>query len=259
MLIATWNINGLAARFDFLVHWLAARRPDVVGLQELKSTVDNVPLREFESLGYQAAVCGQKAWNGVAVLSRQPIEDVQYGLPGEEEAGARLLRVKTAGLDFTTVYCPNGKDIDHPDYLRKLAWFDSLRDYLEGSCAPEGAAVLCGDFNVAPTRLDTHDEERLAGGIHHTEAERARFRALLDLGFRDLFRELHPDTVRFSWWDYRFGAFHRNLGLRIDFLLATEAVRQRVEQVGTDRDYRKKKEGLIASDHAPVIARLLEA
>ena len=256
MLIATWNINGLGARFDFLVHWLKARRPDVVGLQELKATAGNVPIQALEKLGYHAAVCGQKAWNGVAVLSRYPIEEVQSGLPGEEEAGARLLRVKTADLDFTTVYCPNGKDIDHLDYPRKLAWFDSLRDYLDGSLDPDGLAVLCGDFNIAPTRLDTHDEERLAGGIHHTEAERARFRALLDLGFVDLFRQLHPDTVKFSWWDYRFGAFHRNLGLRIDFLLATEAVRERIEQVETDRDYRKKKEGLIASDHAPVMARL---
>ena len=256
MLIATWNINGLGARFDFLVHWLEARQPDVVGLQELKATEENVPRQALEDLGYHAAVCGQKAWNGVAVLSRHPIDEVQSGLPGEEEAGARLLRVRTAGLDFTTVYCPNGKDIDHLDYPRKLAWFDSLRDYLAGSLAAETPAVLCGDFNIAPTGLDTHDEDRLAGGIHHTEAERSRFRALLDLGFVDLFRELHPETVKFSWWDYRFGAFHRNLGLRIDFLLATEAVRARVERVETDRDYRKKKEGMIASDHAPVMARL---
>ncbi len=256
MLIATWNVNGLGARFDFLVHWLKARQPDVVGLQELKATADKVPAAELERLGYHVAVCGQKAWNGVAVLSRQPIEEIQAGLPGEEEAGARLLRVRTAGLDFTTVYCPNGKNVDHLDYPRKLAWFDSLRDYLAGSLAVESCSVLCGDLNIAPTRLDTHDEDRLAGGIHHSDAERARFRALLDLGFVDLFRELNPDTVKFSWWDYRFGAFHRNLGLRIDFLLATQAVRSRTEHVDTDRDYRKKKGGLIASDHAPVIARL---
>ncbi|MCY3928422.1 MAG: exodeoxyribonuclease III [Acidobacteria bacterium] len=257
MLIATWNINGLGARFDFIVHWLKARQPDVVGLQELKATADNVPIEGLQDLGYDAAVCGQKAWNGVAVLSRYPIEEVQSGLPGEEEAGARLLRVKTAGLDFTTVYCPNGKDIDHLDYPRKLAWFDSLRDYFGGSVRADEPAVLCGDFNIAPTRLDTHDEDRLVGGIHHTEAERARFQGLLDLGLFDLYRELHPDTVKFSWWDYRFGAFHRNLGLRIDFLLATRRVLERVEQVETDRDYRKKKEGLIASDHAPVMARLV--
>lgn len=256
MLIGTWNINGLGARFDFLVHWLKARRPDVVGLQELKATADRFPRLALQELGYDAAVCGQKAWNGVAVLSRHPIEEVQAGLPGEEAAGARLMRVRTAGLDFTTVYCPNGKDVDHLDYPRKLAWFDSLRDYFEGSLDAGEAAVLCGDFNIAPTRLDTHDEDRLVGRIHHSEAERARYRALLDLGFVDLFRTVHPDAVKFSWWDYRYGAFHRNLGLRIDFLLATEAVRQRVEHVATDRDYRKKKEGLIASDHAPVLARL---
>ena len=256
MLIATWNINGLGARFDFLVHWLKTRRPDVVGLQELKATADNVPTKALEDLGYHAAVCGQKAWNGVAVLSRHPIEEVQSGLPGEEEAGARLLRVKTAGLDFTTVYCPNGKDIDHLDYPRKLAWFDSLRDYLCGSLGADDSAVLCGDFNIAPTRLDTHDEDRLAGGIHHTEAERERFRALLGLGFVDLFPGTPSGDGQVLLVGLPVWRLSPHLGLRIDFLLATEAVRERVQEVETDRDYRKKKEGLIASDHAPVMARL---
>ncbi len=256
MLIATWNINGLGARFDFLVHWLKARQPDVVGLQELKSVADQVPRKELEGLGYHVAVCGQKAWNGVAVLSRGPIREVQSGLPGQEEMGARFLRVETSGLDFTTVYCPNGKNTDHLDYARKLAWFDSLHEHFSGTLRADAPAVLCGDFNVAPTGLDTHDEKRLAGRIHHTEHERSRLRALFDLGFVDLYREMHPDTVRFSWWDYRGGAFHRNLGLRIDFLLATEPVRARTAEADTDRDYRKKKDGMIASDHAPVIARL---
>jgi len=256
MRIATWNVNGLRARLDFVRIWLEARQPDLVGLQELKVSEEEFPAGAFDDLGYEVVVYGQKAWNGVAVLSRQPIEAVQAGLPGEEGAGARLLRVRTAGLDFTTVYCPNGKDIDHLDYPRKLAWFDSLRSYLGGSLDAETPAVLCGDFNIVPTGKDTHDEERLAGGIHHSEPERARFRALLDVGLFDLYRELHPDTVKFSWWDYRGGAFHRNLGLRIDFLLATQAVLGRTEHVETDRDYRKKKERMIASDHAPVVARL---
>ena len=172
MLIATWNINGLGARFDFLAHWLKARQPDVVGLQELKATADHFPRQALEELGYHAAVCGQKAWNGVAVLSRHEVEEVQSGLPGEEEAGARLMRVRTAGLDFTTVYCPNGKDIDHLDFPRKLAWFDSLRDYLAGFAAAgrAGGSVRRLQHRADPPR---HPRRGAAGGRHPPHGSRA--------------------------------------------------------------------------------------
>ena len=262
MRIATWNINGLRARLDFVRLWLETRAPDVVGLQELKMTDDLFPHDAFESLGYRAVTHGQKSWNGVAVLSRLPIERLESGLPGQEDFGARLIRARVGegerAVDFTTLYCPNGKSVDHDDYPKKLAWFDALHGWAGGFLEPEESAVLCGDFNIVPSELDSWDETRFAGSIFHTDAERERLQRVRDLGLHDLYRELEPDTRAFSWWDYRGGAFHRKQGLRIDFLLGTRAVVDRLRAVEIDRDFRKKKDGLTASDHAPVIATLDE-
>jgi exodeoxyribonuclease-3 len=258
--IATWNINGLRARLDFVKLWLEARQPDVVGLQELKMEDDQFPHAEFEALGYQAVTHGQKSWNGVAILSRRPMKRIEAGLPGQEDFGARLIRARIgagpASLDFTTLYCPNGKHVDHDDFPRKLAWFESLHDWASGFIAEDTSSVLCGDFNIVPTGLDSWNEERFRGDIFHTDAERDRYASILGLGLRDLYRVCEPDTAAFSWWDYRGGAFHRKHGLRIDFLLGTGKVVERLRQVEIDRDFRKKKEGLTASDHAPVIADL---
>jgi len=261
--IATWNVNGIRARLDFLCRWLAVRQPDVVGLQELKVTDEAFPHAELESAGYRAWVLGQKSWNGVAVLVRGELacEARQRGLPGEEAQGARLLGVRVGAgedaLDFTTVYVPNGKDTGHEDFPRKLAWLDALVAHVEADRDASRAAVLCGDFNVVPTPLDSWSEEKLGGGIFHTPEERERFTRLLDRGFVDLFRHRHPDEAAFSWWDYRGGAFHRKQGLRIDFLLATPPLVARLGEVTIDRDWRKKVEGLVPSDHAPVVGNLL--
>ncbi len=260
MRLATWNVNGLRARLDFLVHWLRARRPDVVGLQELKLEDEQFPHEAIEAEGYRALTHGQKAWNGVAVLTRSSLpgraEPVQRGLPGQEALGARLITARIGDLDFTTVYVPNGKHVGHEDFPAKLAWLEALAAHLAGSRRAGGEAVVCGDFNVCPGPLDSWDEEGLAGSIFHTDEERERFRRLLETGLVDVFRERHPDARAFSWWDYRGGAFHRNQGLRIDFLLATAGLGDRVGRVEIDREYRKKKEGLTASDHAPVFLDL---
>ncbi len=256
MRVATWNINGLTARFDFVRHWLRARQPDVVGLQELKTEDEKFPYDELEAEGYHAVVHGQKAWNGVAILSREPAEVLHKGLPGQEDFGARLVSARVGELAFTTVYCPNGKHTGHDDFPRKLAWFDALSEHLAARHDPDRAEILCGDFNICPTPLDSWNEAELGGNIFHTEDERSRFQALLDHGLTDLYRQAFPDVQAFSWWDYRAGAFHRNMGLRIDFLLATPSVVARTRNVEIDRDYRKKKDGLTASDHAPVIADL---
>lgn len=260
MLIATWNINGLRARLDFVRLWLETRGPDVVGLQELKMEDDKFPYEAFEALGYRCLTHGQKSWNGVAILSRLPVEHLESGLPGQSEFGARLIRARVgegdSAVDFTTLYCPNGKDVDHDDYPRKLAWFDALRDWSKQMLEPERSTVLCGDFNIVPTALDGWNESAHNGSIFHTDEERDRITALLDLGLHDLYREVEPDTRAFSWWDYRGGAFHRGHGLRIDFLLGNAPVLQRLRAVEIDRDFRKKKDGLTASDHAPVMARL---
>jgi len=256
MRIATWNVNGLRARLDFVLHWLRERQPDVVGLQELKLTDEQFPCEPFAALGYEVATHGQKAWNGVAVLSRKPARVTQTGLPGQGAMGARLLTAEAEGLSFTTVYCPNGKDLGHEDYPRKLAWLDALAAHFEERHSPEDAAVLCGDFNVCPEPIDSWNEPSLAGRIFHTDDERQRLARLLGWGFVDVFREVHPGLQAFSWWDYRGGAFHRKQGLRIDLLLATRPAMARVRSVEIDREYRKKKEGLTASDHAPVLADL---
>ena len=258
MRIATWNVNGLRARSEFLQLWLAERKPDIVGLQELKMENDKFPHAEFERLGYRALVHGQKAWNGVAILSRTELQLTQRGLPGQEEFGARLIAAQGGGLGFVTVYCPNGKHVEHDDFPRKLQWFEDLHRYLEDHHEKNSSLVLCGDFNIVPTALDSWNEEGSSGKIFHTEEERSRYRGLLDWGLVDLYRQQNPGETMFSWWDYRGGAFYRNQGLRIDFLLATPAAADRLQRVEIDRDYRKKKDGLTASDHAPVWADLRE-
>ena len=256
MRIATWNVNGLRARLDFVRIWLEARQPDIVGLQELKVSEEEFPAGAFDDLGYEVVVYGQKAWNGVAILTRHPAEPVVRGLPGQEELGARLVGARIAGLTFATVYCPNGKDLEHEDYRRKLGWFDDLARFLPSFIPEDGAAVLGGDFNVVPAPIDSWHGEAGDGSIFHTREERSRFGALVELGLEDLFRAKNPDAQAFSWWDYRGGAFPRGRGLRIDFLLGTKSVLDRITGVEIDRDFRKKKNGLTASDHAPVIADL---
>ena len=262
MRIATWNVNGIRARIEFLCHWLREREPDVVGLQELKAPESELPRAELEASGYRVLAFGQKSWNGVAILTRGDlaVEEVARGLPGQEDFGARLLSARVGegagGVDFTTVYVPNGKSTSHDDFPRKLAWLDALASHLDERLDPASAAVVCGDFNVVPAPIDSWNEEKLGGQIFHTDEERKRIARLLDGGFVDLFRNAHPDDAAFSWWDYRGGAFHRKHGLRIDFLLGTSAVAARTRDVGIDRDWRKKVEGLTPSDHAPVVADL---
>ena len=255
MRIATWNVNGLRARIDFILHWLNSRKPDVVGMQELKVEDDEFPHAMFEAAGYQVATHGQKSWNGVCIAAKQPVELQQRGLPGQEDAGARLIRGRVGGLNFATVYCPNGKHLEHADFSGKLAWYDALIDYLDDVDADE-PFVLGGDFNIVPTPLDCWRGEAADGAIFCTAQERNRYQTLLDGGLVDLFRHLHPDDQRFSWWDYRGGAFHRGMGLRIDMLLGTKALTKRLRSVVIDRDYRRKQDGLTASDHAPVYADL---
>lgn len=255
MRIATWNVNGIRARLALLLLWLGDRKPDVVGLQELKIEDGGFPHAEIAAAGYHALVHGQKSWNGVAILSREPAVATQVGLPGQEAAGARLLSAQIGALSFTTVYCPNGKYVEHPDFAMKLAWFDALAEHLAAGAA-DREAIVCGDFNIVPAALDSWDEAGHAGAIFHTEAERTGFGKITAAGFTDAFRALHPDTQAFSWWDYRGGAFHRRHGLRIDFLLASQPAMHRIRAVEIDREYRKKQQDLTPSDHAPVFADL---
>ena len=249
-------MNGLRARLAYVLHWLRSRRPDIVGLQELKLRDEQFPAAAFSDEGYSAVTHGQKAWNGVAILSREPAQLRQVGLPGQEQLGSRLITADVGGLRFTTVYVPNGKNLSHPDFQRKLEWFDALSSYIGESHDDGRPAVLCGDFNVVPEGIDSWNEPKLQGTIFHTESERARYAYLLQRGLVDLYRHKHPDKQMFSWWDYRAGSFYRNRGLRIDCLLGTRSVASRLSDASIDRDYRKKISGMTASDHAPVIADL---
>lgn len=255
MRIATWNVNGLRARLEFVCHWLRDRQPDVVGLQELKLEESRFPHAELAELGYRAVIHGQKSWNGVAVLSRHDAVPVQCGLPGQEDFGARWITADVAGVRVSSVYCPNGKSLDHPDFSRKLAWFETLAAHLEET-RTDMPAIVGGDFNICPAPIDSWDEASHAGHIFHTDEERARFHRVLAAGYVDVFRERYPTEQLFSWWDYRGGAFHKKHGLRIDFLLANPVAAALVRHVEIDREYRKKKDALTPSDHAPVIVDL---
>jgi exodeoxyribonuclease-3 len=254
--VATWNVNGLKARLDFLLLWLRERAPDVVGIQEIKLADEQFPHEAFEKAGWHALVHGQKAWNGVAILSRAPARLLERGLPGREGSGARLLSAEVDGLSFTTAYVPNGKHVGHADFPAKLAWLDALSAHLEKTLDPARPAIVCGDFNLCPAPIDSWNEPELAGSIFHTEEERARFRGFLEHGLHDAFREKNPELQAFSWWDYRGGAFHRRQGLRIDLVLATAPTMARVRAVEIDRDWRKKRDALLPSDHAPVVMDL---
>ena len=257
MLLATWNVNGIRARSQRLAEWLAERQPDVVCLQELKIVETEFPHLELLASGYHAVLSGQQSWNGVAVVAKERPEIVMRELPGAAEAGARFVVAKVHGLEVASVYIPNGKTVAHDDYKVKLAWLESLARHVEGR-ARSGSDVpllVGGDFNVCPTDLDSYGGARFQGHIFHTDAERALIGRLRGAGLVDLYRHKYPDTMSFSWWDYRAGSFHKNAGMRLDMLFASSALADRVKDVYVDRDYRKKgKSGSVPSDHAPVVA-----
>ena len=260
MRIATWNVNSLKARLDFVLHWLDAREPDIACLQELKLAEDKIPREPFEKRGYHFNAHAQATWNGVAVLSKRPAVVRQAGLLGAEDHGARLITVDIDDLSVTSVYVPNGKHVTHEDYQMKLHWLARLNAYARDLIDREKSMLIGGDFNIVHQDADSWSPEGKAGTIFHTPEERRAIDVLLETGLVDMFRQHHPDGpedgVTFSWWDYRAGCFHKNQGLRIDLLLATAPLMGRATKLWIDRDYRKKKDGNIASDHAPVIADL---
>lgn len=260
MLIATWNVNGIRARSQRLSEFLAERQPDVCCLQELKLVDDEFPHLELRAAGYHAVIYGQQAWNGVAVIAKTEPELVLRGLPGGEEDGSRFVVAKVPlgdeSVEFASVYVPNGKSANHPDYKVKLRWLDALAKHVENRANKDAPLVLGGDFNVCWTPQDSFGGVRFDGRVHHTIEERALLDRLRAAGLVDLYRTKYPDEPGFSWWDYRAGSFHKKEGMRIDLLLATPAIATRVTDVRVERDFRKKgkESGSIPSDHAPVVA-----
>ena len=259
MRIATWNVNSVKQRLPRLLPWLDERQPDVVCLQETK-LADDACLAlfgdELTERGYEVAVHGEASWNGVAILSRAGLEEVESGLagaPGFPHPEARALAATCGGIRVYSVYVPNGREPGSEHYEYKLAWLAALREAV--AAGPE-ATVVCGDVNIAPTDADVFDPEAYAGQTHVTAPERAALAELQALGLHDVVRERWPQERVFSYWDYRAGMFHRDLGMRIDLILAAAPVAARVRAAWVDRKARKGKG---PSDHAPVLADLDEA
>jgi exodeoxyribonuclease-3 len=258
VIVATWNVNGLRARAQRLLEWLEERKPDVACLQELKVSDEELEPDLFERAGYRVAAVGQAGWNGVAVIAREEPAVLARELPGAGEAGARFLTARAAGLELACVYVPNGKTLKDPEFRGKLAWLDHLARWIESRKDPRAPFVLAGDFNVCTSDLDSYMGERGRGTIFHTDQERALVGRIAGAGLVDLYRQKHPGEAGYSWWDYRMGAFHRKLGMRLDLLFGSEPVARRVKDVYVDRDFRKKSKtsGALPSDHAPVVAVL---
>jgi exodeoxyribonuclease-3 len=229
-------------------------------LQELKIPEEDFPHLELRASGYHAVLAGQQSWNGVAVIAKERPELVTRELPGAADHGARFVLARACGIEVASVYIPNGKSIAHADYKVKLSWLDRLAAHFEARADRDAPLVVGGDFNVCCTDLDSYGGKRFEGHIFHTDAERSLVARLRDAGLVDLFRAKYPDTAGFSWWDYRAGSFHKNEGMRLDFLLATPSLAKRVKEIYVDREYRKKGKtsGAIPSDHAPVIAELTD-
>jgi exodeoxyribonuclease III len=257
--LATWNVNSLKQRLPRLLPWLDERRPDVVCLQETKlsdEAFDALLGGELAARSYEAARYGEAQWNGVAILSRVGLEEVVTGLPdgpGFPDAEARAISARCAGIRVHSVYVPNGRTPGSDHYRYKLAWLDALRATV---AADAEDALVCGDMNIAPTDADVFDPDAYVGHTHVTEPERAALARLQDLPLRDVVRDRWPYERVFTYWDYRAGMFHRDLGMRIDLVLAAPAVAARVKAAWVDRQARK---GSGPSDHAPVIIDLDEA
>jgi exodeoxyribonuclease III len=259
MRIATWNVNSVKQRVPRLLPWLDQRQPDVVCLQETKLTDAAFTAllgEELASRGYAVALHGEAQWNGVAILSKVGLDDVVVGIagaPGFPRPEARAVAATCNGIRVYSVYVPNGRVPDSDHYRYKLAWLAALRDEL--SAGPD-ATIVCGDMNIAPTDADVFDPEAYVGQTHVTPPERAALAELQQLGLRDVVRDHWPTERVFTYWDYRAGMFHQDLGMRIDLVLASAPVAGRVQAAWVDRQARK---GSGPSDHAPVIIDLDEA
>jgi len=250
MRVASWNINSLRKRQDRLFAWLEAKKPDIVCLQETKCPDEQFPVLALQAAGYHSVYHGEKSYNGVAILSKNESRDVRPSLCDEVvDPQARVIAVTIDTVRVFSVYAPNGQAVGSPAYDYKLKWYARLRDcLLKEKCAQ---LIVCGDFNVAPEDVDVHDPDLWRGAIMCSDGERTAFRQLCDGSFRDTLRLHHKEGGLFSWWDYRMLSFPKNRGLRIDAILASEALAKRCTTAGIDREMRKGKE---PSDHAPVWA-----
>jgi len=253
MKLATWNVNSLKVRLPHLLDWLAGAQPDVVCLQETKLVDDKFPREALECAGYQAAFAGQKTYNGVAILARSPLAQIEAGIPGFADEQQRVLTATVQGTRVACLYAPNGQAVGSDKYEYKLRWYEALREWLRRELARHPRLAVLGDLNIAPEDRDVHDPKAWQGQVHVSEPERAALRALIGLGLEDSFRLFEQPENSFSWWDYRMAAFRRNAGLRIDHILLSPMLARHCRACAIDKAPRKLER---PSDHAPVIAEI---
>jgi exodeoxyribonuclease III len=270
--IATWNVNSLKARMDRVEGWLDRAQPDVLLMQETKLSDEDAPVLPFKMRGYELAHHGEGRWNGVAIASKLPIQPdsviTNFGDGPVRDSGAgvgtnfseedfnpfdeaRMLSVVSGGTRYACIYAPNGRVVGSPFYTGKLAWYDRLSRWIGDALAAPEPLILGGDFNVAPTPADVWNEKAAHGGTHVSEPEREAFGELLERGLVDAYRAQRPEPGRFTWWDYRQGHFHKNMGMRIDHLLVSAQIAKWVVWAEIDREARKGVP--IPSDHAPLL------
>jgi exodeoxyribonuclease-3 len=253
MKLATWNVNSLKIRLPHLLDWLAAHQPDVMCLQETKTEDQNFPLSAIQAAGYQAVYCGQKAYNGVAILARSALTDVQHGIPDFPDDPKRVIAATVGDLRVLCLYAPNGEAPGTDKYAYKLRWYQALISWLGAALKKHPRLAVLGDLNIAPEPRDVHNPKRWEGKIHFSEPERAAFREVIKVGVADAFRLFDQPEKQFTWWDYRLKAFERGWGLRIDHILLAPALTAECTGCSIDVEPRKLER---PSDHAPVIAQL---
>lgn len=252
MKVATWNVNSIKVRMPQLVDWLARAEPDVVCIQETKSVDDNFPVLELKAAGYYSVFTGEKSYNGVAIISKFPIDDVQKGFPGNpHDAQRRMIAATVQGIRIVNTYVPNGNELWSDKFKFKLDWLQTLRRYLDETCDTGKDVLLAGDFNVVMDDPDTWDPVGMAGKLHFSKPERAAMHFVKQWGFTDVFRQINGDVREFSWWDYRAGSWQRNHGLRIDHIWTSASLAAKCIGCRIDKSTR---ELTLPSDHAPVIA-----
>jgi len=258
VLIATWNVNSLKARLPRVEEWAERVQPDVLCMQETKMADADFPLLTFQEMGYEAVHHGEGRWNGVAILSRVGIADVVYGFADgiEPDTDARLVTATCGGVRVLTVYVPNGRSLEDDHYQYKLSWLARLRAHLDAVADPANDVVVLGDWNIAPEDRDVYDPKAFEGATHVSDRERKALDEIKGFGLVDVFRQRYEADGLYSWWDYRGGNFHKKMGLRIDYLLASRSLAARSVSDLVDRNARK---GQKPSDHAPVLGLFSDA
>jgi exodeoxyribonuclease-3 len=251
MKIATWNVNSLKVRLPHVLDWLAASDADILCLQETKTTDENFPVAEISAAGYQVVYSGQKTYNGVAIISKQPATDIVTDIPGLDDPQRRILCASIVGIRVLDLYVVNGQEVGSEKYAHKLYWLEKVAAYINDQLQQHERFVVMGDFNIAPEDRDVHDPEAWHERILCSTPERQALQQIIDLGLADTFRLFDQPEGSYSWWDYRAAAFRRNRGLRIDLILASQSLSGTCSTCVIDKEPRSMER---PSDHAPVVA-----